>query len=565
MLKASGAETVAEVLRDEGVKHVFGVHGGHIWTMMQAICDVGINIIHMRHEQSAAYAADGWARATGTPGVCFGTAGPGFYNMVPGLAHAHYVGSPIVALLGRHRTFEQGWGPFQEGHAAEVCKSFTKRATTVEDLSNVSFILRNAFVESMAYPPGPVVVELPTNLLGVIGSSADRRDQLGHLSQAQRAHLTSPYGDPGAVEQAVRMIINAERPVLIGGNGIFWSNASTELKEFAELLQVPVHTRRMGRGAVPEHNPLAFTGGSRKKILKEADLIVLFGHRLNVLEGYGLPPTFSHDADYIQVSESADDISTVLPTRVAILGSPRTVLKQMTDCTRSIVKRIPIKTEWLKYVRKAAEEQRTDNKRKAEEYRNHSPIHPEFLSQVVAHALNPNTTIIYDSFTLGAFLTDRIEAEFAGQVMDAGTCGGVGHGVGMGIGVQLGRPDKCALVIIGDAGIGVAGFDIETAARYNLPVVYLIFNNSGWLSPAAQKMMFPTMGSWGMLPEIKYDRIFAENSCHTELVTQPSQIKHALDRAFNSRKTSVINVIPDINVHPPLILARLKLYRPDAT
>jgi acetolactate synthase-1/2/3 large subunit len=563
VLELSGAEAVAKILKEEGVTQVFGIHGGHIWSMMQAICDEDIRIIHMRHEQSAAYAADGWSRSTRKPGVCFGTAGPGFYNMIPGLAHAYLVGSPIVALLGRHRTIDQGWGAFQEGSAAEICKPFTKSIRVVEDFTNVSYLLRKSFIEATTYPPGPVVLELPTDLLGVIGPTAERKEQRGYLPKEQIARPSHPHGDPSLVEEAVRMMINAEKPVMIGGNGIFWSDASNEFQEFAELLQIPVHTRRMGRGAMSEKTPLAFTGGYRRKIFKEADIIATFGNRLNVLEGFGLPPTYPRHIKYIQVSESIVDISVTIPTEVTIIGNPKMVLKQMIDCAKSIVRRPVKRNVWLSFIQEAAEVQRKENREKAESVRNHRPIHPDFLGQVIADFIDKDTTIIYDSFTLGAFVTDRVEAEFAGQIMDAGTCGGVGHGVGMGIGVQLAKPGKRVLVLLGDGGTGVAGFDIETAARYNLPVVYLIFNNSGWLSPSAQKKIFPTMDSWGMLPEIRYDKIFAENGCYGELIADPGQIHSALERAFSSGKTSILNVIPDININPPLLEARAKLYRPD--
>jgi acetolactate synthase I/II/III large subunit len=560
-LKATGAEAVVQILKEEGIKYVFGINGGHVWNFMLAMCEQGIRIIHMRHEQAAAYAADGWARATRQPGVCFGTAGPGFYNMVPGIAHAHLVQSPIVAIFGRHRTYEQEWGPFQEGYAAEVCKSFTKKAIVIEDETNAAYILRKSFRDAMTYPPGPVVVEFPTNLFGVSGPAAERKDQRGYLVKERIASPSHSYGDPSQVEEAVRMLVNAKKPAIIAGNGIFWSDASNELQEFARLLQIPVHTRRMGRGAVSEKDPLTFTGGYRRKIFKEADVIATFGHRLNVLEGFGL--NYPQQVEYIQVSESGEDISLVLPTKVAILGNPKRVLRQMIECAKALVTRPSERADWLQFIKEAAEEQRAKNREKAEAGKNQKPIHPDYLGQEIADCLDENTTIIYDSFTLGYYVTDRIEARFAGQVMDAGTCGGVGHGVGMGIGVQLAKPNKKVLVMLGDGGTGVAGFDIETAARYRLPVVYLIFNNSGWTSPNAQKIIFPTMDSWGMLPEIRYDKIFAENSCYTELVTDPSQISPALKRAFASGKTSVLNVIPDIDVNPPLFADRVKVYRPE--
>ncbi len=563
MQEMSGAEAVARILKEERVKQVFGIHGGHVWSLISAICDQGIRFITMRHEQSAAFAADGWARTTREPGVCLGTAGPGFYNMVPGLAQAHLVGSPMVALLGRHRTFEGGWGSFQEGNAAEICKSFTKGAMLVEDLGNVSYIVKKSFRNATQYPPGPVVVEFPTNILGLMGPKAEKKPQIGYFPKEQVTSIGKPQGDPLLIEEAVKMLREAKKPILIGGNGLFWSEASKELRELAELLQIPVHTRRIGRGAVSEKHPLAFSGGYRRPIFKEADVIVIIGHRLNVLEGYGLPPTYPREARYIQIAESAEEVSLAVPTAMTIFGNPKMVLRQMIDCCHAISPEPPRRTEWLNFVADLARRQREESRQKAEQVRNHKPIHPEFLGQVIADDLDPNTIIIYDSFTLGAFVTDRIEAEFAGQVLDAGTSGGVGHGIGMAIGAKLGNPEKRILVLMGDGGTGIAGFDIETAVRCNLPVVYLIYNNSGWMNPSALEEMFPSWGNWGLLPGVRYDKIFAEFGCYTEWVTEPNQIRPALDRAFASGKTSVLNLIPDGNVHPPLLMARRKLYTSD--
>jgi acetolactate synthase-1/2/3 large subunit len=159
---------------------------------------------------------------------------------------------------------------------------------------------------------------------------------------------------------------------------------------------------------------------------------------------------------------------------------------------------------------------------------------------------------------MAGFSTDKIEAKFGGQVLDAGTDGGVGHSIGMAMGAQLGRPGKQVLALLGDGGLGVAGFDIETAARYNIPAVYLLFNNSGWISTEFQKIALPGVDSWGMLPDIRYDKMFAEVSCHTEFVTRPEQIRPALERSFNSGKTSLINVIPDNKILPPQTQASLR-------
>ena len=556
----SGVQAVARILKEEGVKQVFGIHGGHIWGLLGAICESEIKMLHMRHEQSGVYAADGWGRASRTPGVCFGTASPGIFNMVCALAHAYHSRSPVVAIVGQHPTNQDGWGAWQEAYGEEVCKSFTKWSKRVLDTNQISFWMQKAFRDALAYPPGPVLVEIPANVLGRL-ESPTKAVQMGYLPKGANPRPTPAQAPLAEVEKAVRMLLKAEKPIVVAGNGVYWADASEELKEFVELTQIPVHTRRIGRGAVREDHPLSFTGGYRRPFFKACDVMLLVGHQLNSLENFGQPPTFGGNTKYIQVADAEVEFSPLLRTELSIWGNPKFVLRQMIDCAKSLINEPPKRTEWLSGIAKAREGYKKQQREEAEATRNARPINPRYIGQTIVDFLDDSATLIYDSFTLVAFVTDRIEAKFAGQVLDASTFGGVGHSIGMAMGAQLARPGKQVIAIIGDAGIGVAGFDIETAARYKIPAVYFVFNNSGWISTKFQKILCPTMDSWGMLPDIRYDKIFAEMGCHTELVTEPEQIRPALERSFNSGKPAVINAIPDDSVLAPLHEARVKTIR----
>ena len=556
----SGVEAVARVLKEEGVPRVFGIHGSHIWGMLGEICGAGIRMIHMRHEQSGVYAADGWGRVTRRPGVCFGTASPGLYNMVGALAHAYWARSPVVALVGQHPTTQDGWGSWQEAYGEDVCRTVTKWSKRVLDPGLVGFWMQKAFRDATAYPPGPVLVELPSNVLGMLGETR-KTPQVGYVPPGESIRPKPAQGDMAEVERAVSLLLKAEKPIVEAGNGIFWADASEDLKEFVELTQIPVHTRRMGRGAVREDHPLAFTGGYRRPFFQACDVMLVIGHQLDALENFGQPPTYGTRTAYIQVGESETEFSPFLPAKVSIRGNPKLVLRQMINCAKSILKEPPKRAKWLGTIAKARESYRKQQREQAEAVRGTRPINPRFMAQEIVDFLDDSATVIYDSFTLVGFVTDRFEAKFAGQVLDASTYGGVGHSIGMGIGAQLAKPGKQVIGLLGDGGMGVAGFDIETAARYNIPVVYVLFNNSGWISTTFQQMICPVMDSWGMLPDIRYDKIFAEMGCHTELVTEPEQIRPALERAFNSGKTSVINAMVDKTVLAPLHEARAKAAR----
>lgn len=556
------ASTVAKILKEEGVEWYAGVHGGHVWQLMIAMDRVGIKCYHTRHEQGGVYMADGWGRVTRRPGIAIGTAGPGFGNMISAMYQAFLAKSPVICLFGQHSASEDGWGPFQEAYAEHLSGHFSKWIKRIVDPTTIAYWMQKAFRDAMSYPCGPVGLELPIDVQGQ--KAGDENALTGYLPHGVCASPSLPAGDPQMVEKAVRMLIQAKKPVIIGGDGVYWSDASKELTEFVELLNIPVLTRRMGRGAVPENHPLAFSAGVRRPIQMQSDVIAIFGLRMNTLEGYGMPPRFPvQNVRYIQVSEDPEELTTRLSTEVSIFGSPRMVLSQMIACARDLVKTKPARRDWLKEVNRVKEADDIKTREAVDKVRNSSPIHPDYLAGGLVEFLDRDATIILDSFSMSGWITDKIKASMAGQVLDGATWSGVGHSVGIGAGAQLGRPGKQVVGLIGDGGVGVAGWDIETSARYKIPVCYLIFNNSSWMGEAAQELI--TKGvmkecSWSTCPDIRYDKIFAEMDCHTELVTEPQQLKPALERCFNSGTTSVINVIPDKTVVAPQVYARMAEY-----
>ena len=563
MAKIKVATVVAKILKEEGVEWYAGVHGGHVWQLMIALDRVGIRCYHMRHEQSGVYMADGWARASGRPGVAMGTAGPGFGNMISGMYQAYLARSPVICLLGQHGTSEDGWGPFQEAYAEPLSGHFTKWTKRIIDPSTVAYFVQKAFRDAMTYPCGPVALELPINIQGAIAGDED--SLLGYVPHGLCAAPSRPAGDPQRVEKAVRMLLKAKKPVVIAGDGVYWSNASKELKEFIELLNIPVLTRRMGRGAVPEDHPLAFCASFRRPIQMQSDVIAIFGLRMNMLEGFGKPPKYPvENVRYIQVSEDPEELTTRLSTEVSIFGSPKLVLQQMIDCAKNIMKDKPDRAEWLGIFDKIREKDRAKQKEIVDKVRNNKAINPHFIAAELVDFLDKDATIILDSFSMAGFSTRKVKASFAGQVLDGATWSGVGHGIGIAMGAQLARPGTQVVALLGDGGMGIAGWDIETAARYGIPACYLLFNNSSWMGKAAQEAILPPdvkNCDWSILPDIRYDKIFAEMGCHTELITEPQHLRPALERAFNSGKTSVINVIPDNTVTAPQVAGRIGYYK----
>jgi acetolactate synthase I/II/III large subunit len=542
--RVDGGTIIGRILAEQQVRYLFTVNGGHIWPILAALRDHGVQMVHMRHEQSCAYAADAYARSTGRPGVLSVTAGCGLTNAVTGLCVAGLTGSPVICISGQHPTTEDQLGSFQEAYGADICRTFSKFTKRVLDWSTIGVDLRQAFREATSPPPGPALVEIPTNVLYEQGDVARQRPGARIYPPA----ALRSAGDPAAIERALEHLAAAERPLIVAGDGVFWSDAAAELRAFAAHLRIPVYARRAAQGAVPEDDALAVRGAWKKPFTGRADVILAVGFKFWSGEHFGQPPTWSADATYIQVDPVPTRIGWHVAADVPVVGDPKLVLAQLLDRARTlgVAQR---GGAWVAEV--AATRTRFEAALREQEAGVHDvePIHPARLTRDLLETMDADATLVVDSFTLSGWLSQWFAARFAGQIVDAGPLAPVGHGIGMGIGVQLARPGKQVIVVIGDGGFGIGGMELETALKLKLPIVTLLWNNSSW-GPGFEQMpmLRGRVDPFDMLPGLRYDRMFEAIGCHGEHVTSPAEIVPALRRAFASGKPSVINVIGDPRV-----------------
>jgi len=565
-----GGKHVGFVLKEEGVQYYFAVTGGHIFPIQAGIGAQGILMVHCRHEQAAGYAADAYARSSGKVGIAMGTAGPGSTNMFSAIAQAFFAKVPLVAIMGEHGTNEDGRGALQELRPDQIYNAVTKWTRRIVDPTVMALWTKKAVRDAMTYPQGPIVLSFPRNIQAIRTTMSQ---QAGYIPNAyQEPPLAA--GDPAAVEKAMKTLLAAERPVIAGGEDIFWSHAEDELKEFVELTSIPVITRRNGRGAVPENHPLAFSGRARGAILRSADVAMTVGLQLGFLEGYG---AWAAKLKLIQVTQTRADLESTAATAQVVIGNPKTVLKQMIDWVKQNYKSgVPKKQGWLSQV---SEVKAKDKQRMVEDAaanKANRPIHPAWLAAETCEVLDKDATIILDGYTSSHFFTERFEAKHSAAVLDAGSYAGVGHGIGMGIGAQLARPGKQVCVIMGDGGMGLGGFDVETAVRSRLPVVYLCSNNAAWMagSGIVYQHAMPVLGEqdewthWFMHPT-RYDQVFAAMGAYTERLEDPTKIRETIERTFNiahkEGRPAVIDCVVDRVTlptagagRPPTIEERIK-------
>jgi len=409
--------------------------------------------------------------------------------------------------------------------------------------------LRQAFREARSAPQGAALVEIPTNVLYHQGDPAEQR----RGAAVYPAGALRGQADPASVDEAIALLRAAERPLIAAGDGVFWSDAAAELRAFAEATGIPVYARRAAQGAIPEDHPLAVRGAWKKAFTGRADVVLAIGFKFWSGEHFGAAPTWNEQATYIQVDATPARIGWQVPAHLALVGDAKLVLQQLIAAAAG-ADLTPRPSPWRDEIATVRANFTRQLDERAQRHRAHRPIHPDRLARELCAALDPDATIIIDSFTMSGWVTQWLTARFAGQVIDAGPLAPVGHGIGMAIGAQLARPGKQVVVVIGDGGLGIGGWDIETALRYRLPIHTVLWNNSSW-GPSFEEMplLKGRTDPFNMLEDLRYDQMFAVMGCHAEHVAEPDDIAPALARAFASGKASLVNVIGHKRIgHPGL-------------
>lgn len=560
------AQIISRALMEEGLHVNFGITGGHMNSIDDYYRIYGNKMYHMRHEQACAYAAEAYSKVTGKIGLCQATVGPGTCNMISAVNQAFYSNTPVLAILGQTLRADYDRYAFQPVKGTQMYSACTKWSRFVDSASSFCWYIRKAARDAMSYPPAPIALEFPLDLIEVAPMSmVDPMGQANYrmdMRTPKESELPMPTPSEEECERILEWLLEGERPLIVIGHGGRWPDCGPELKEFVELLDMPFHQRRVCRGSVPETHPLHIAGPARGRAFRFADRFLTLGLRFDVLEQWG---AWGPNKRFAQVSQSQEEIWPEVQSDIEAIGNVKATLKKLTEIAkRKYVSSLPKKSEWseeIKNMKEKGEQRRID---RAEELKSKMTLPGQLgavpLSRIIADFVGeviPDSTVILDSFTLSAWASELIKPTVTGGVLDAGIQGGVGHGVGMGIGAQVGRPGKPILVLMGDAGIGVGGMDIETAVRENLPVVYLVYNNGCWLggfnaiygrdwNSAVNPHVRDTDKGMGTLEgRIPYGEMFKMMGCHGEEVKTWDQVRPALERAFESGKTAVVDVHAD--------------------
>jgi acetolactate synthase-1/2/3 large subunit len=527
MPKVTGNDLVVQTLKKEGVDTIFYLTGGPMSDVAGLCLEMEFKAIDVRHEQGAAMMAHAYSRLSGKPGVCFAASGPGTTNLLTGIGNSFLDATPVVALGGSSPLKENSRGAFQEMDQLAIFKPVTKWAERVQDVKRIPELVSKAVRMASQGQPGPVYLDLPGDIL----YTQVELDQV--LFPQNLPRLSRPAGEPELIEEAIALLKQAKRPLVLTGSGILWSDASAALQEFVDLTGIPFYTTPQGRGVIPEDHPLCFLG-ARSKAFREADVVLVVGTRLNFIVGYGLPPRWAQDVKVIQVDIHREEIGRNRTIDVGIVGDARTVLQQLTAAARKTFTS-PIDLPWVDELRQAAVQ--NEAKSAALLHADAVPIHPLRLCKEVRDFMDRDAIIVVDGHEILNYARQSIPTYVPGHRINAGANGCMGVAVPYGLGAKMAKPDKQVIVLSGDGSFGMNGMEMDTAVRHSIPIIVVVSNNGGWA--AVGGMAGRDLGF------TRYDKMCEVFGCHGEYVEKPDEIRPALERAAASGKPSVVNVITD--------------------
>ena len=528
-----GGRIVAKALKSRGVSHLFTLSGGHLFSIYDGCKAEGIEIVDVRHEQTAVFAAEGFAKATRRLGVAALTAGPGVTNGISAIAGAQANCSPVCVLGGRAPELRWGSGSLQEIDHLPFVSPLVKSAQTVKDAGAIGARTAAALDLSLSAPFGPTFVDYP---LDVVFSEGE----LG-IPEAQAAADAQPAA---GVEEAAALLDGAERPAIMAGSGLYWGHGEDELRALAEALGIPVFLNGLGRGCLAADHELAFSR-ARGAGLKGADVALVVGVPIDFRLGFG--GSFGEQTKLIRLDAAPNELTANRAPEVDLVGDVAATLAAL----REAVSAGPGRTDaWLEQLRGVEAEKRAAEQQELNDGR--SPLHPVRVYGELAEVLERDAIVVGDGGDFVSYAGRFVETYQPGCWMDPGPFGCLGAGPGQALGAKLAHPERQVCLLLGDGAFGFAGMEFDTLARHGLPVVGVMGNNGIWaLEHHPMKFLYGYSVAAELRPETPYEKVVEALDCDGVVVSDPEQLRPALERAFESGRPTLVNVLTDPEVVYP--------------
>jgi len=539
--KVNGAKALIKCLEKEGVDTLFGYPGGQIIPFYNELYDSDLRHILVRHEQAAAHAADGYARATGKTGVCVSTSGPGATNLVTGIATAYMDSVPIVALTGQVPRSLIGNDAFQEADITGITQPITKHNYLVQDPQEIPRIVKEAFHIASTGRPGPVLIDLPKDVQNI-------EIDLQYPDKVElRGYKPTYKGNTQQIKRAAEEIANSCRPIIYAGGGVVSSNASAELVELAEVIMAPVTTTLMGISSIPTEHPLyvGMLGMHGTKYanyaIQESDLIIAVGARFDD-RVTGKIESFAPNARIIHIDVDPAEISKNVKVHIPIVGDARQVLKSLIKYVQRCRS-----AEWIEKVNRWKKEYPLTYRKSQD------TIMPQFVIEQISEACK-DAIIVTEVGQHQMWAAQFFKYSTPRTFLTSGGLGTMGYGFPAAMGAKVGRPDKTVINIAGDGSFQMNSQELATVVQNDIPVVNVILNN-GYLGMVRQwqELFYDRRYSCtfikGSVDFVKLAEAYGALGLRAE---RPSEVRPAIEEAVRSGRPAVVEVIVECeaNVYP---------------
>jgi acetolactate synthase-1/2/3 large subunit len=535
MAMESGGHLVARALKVEGVTHLFTLCGGHIQNIYDGCLDYGIRVVDTRHEQTAAHAADGWARVTGTPGVAAVTAGPGVTDAVTAVANAQRAQVPMILIGGAGPKGLTDKGSLQDMDHVSLMRSITKWSVSVPEPGRLPEYIQNAFRVATTGVPGPVFLEMPLDLLFMPVDDSLVTRYPKYRTEAR------PAGDPRSIERVADLIRGATRPMVICGGQLRWSPDEGALAKFVDALQAPVFVNGMARGAMPVGHPWAYTR-CRKDALRQTDLLLVFGTPFDFRLGYGNGGTVNPNAKVVQIDLDGAEIGRNRSIDEGLVGDSGLIMDQLRAALADHRPDEAGRAAWKSAM--DAAEAKAKAKMAIELTSDVSPPNPLRVCAELNKFLKDDTIVIGDGGDFVATAAYTLNVRRPGMWMDPGPLGTLGVGPGFAMAAKLARPNSDVVLVYGDGSVGFNGFEFEAMARQGIKVTAVVGNDACWrqIHRGQVEMFGEARAVATKLDYTRYDKVVEALGGHGEYVEHPAELEAALRRAFESPKPALVNV-----------------------
>ncbi len=535
MAEIHGGRVVAKALKAEDVSYIFTLCGGHVMPIYDGCIDEGIRVIDVRHEQTAAHAADGWARVTGRPGVAVVTAGPGLTDAVTGVASAHRANIPMLIFGGQGPRPFADMGSLQDMNHVELMRPITKWAVSVPEGRRLAEYVSMAFRIATTGLPGPVYLEMPIDQLF---NTYDERQVTFPTQYRTEAGVA---GDPRYIERTFELLRKAQRPVALVGTQLRWSRRREAYPVFAETFGMPIYVNGMGRGSLPPDNPYFFSQ-TRKDALKQADVVLIFGTPLDFRLGYGRDSHFNPSAAIVQIDLDGGEIGRNRPIEIGIIGDTGIVMEQLTGLAKAEGYSTAMTKPWLDEIRQR--ETQKSERMAAEMHSDAVPINPLRACKEIADTLPRNAIAIGDGGDFVATAASVLKIYEQGHWLDPGPLGTLGVGPGYAMAAKLAKPQNPVVIIYGDGSFGLHGLEFEAMVRQKINVVGIVGNDAAWqqIRRGQVQLYGEERAVATALSFVHYEKVVEALGGHGEYVERPEQIRPAVERALGAGKPALVNI-----------------------